>query len=67
MARHKTMVLSDTIYKNLPGSDYYVGADGTIYKLVLIATNENGQVYLTRNGKRVKRTKKLLSATYKKL
>ena len=63
----KELIVNGVRLKRLPGSDYWIMPDGTMFKLCPLVPNSKGQYHINKNGKRTYRSKSRLASLYDKL
>jgi hypothetical protein len=63
----REVIIDGAQLKRLPGSDYWIGPDGTTFKVVQLVPNSRGQYHINKNGKRTHRSRSRLASLYDKL
>ena len=63
----KELIVNGVRLKRLPGSDYWIGPDGTSFKVVQLVPNSREQYHINKNGKRTHRSRSRLASLYDKL
>lgn len=63
----KELIVNGVRLKRLPGSDYWMMYDGTLFKVLQCTSDAKGRYQLRKNGIRCNRSKSKLASLYNKL